>query len=377
MKECNMSQSFCQGHGNIEHNLRQLKDNGNGHGIRQNGIQERRFINVYSDTNVNSEKLINDTIAKRIKEPLAKLNEKHIASGHPERVRTIADWIKTQRYVKGDKPRQIVHEIVVQVGNKIDGCPYEIQRDKQGRMLDIHGRIVRDWDTRKKLAYKDGTITESAISKRLKRVYKQFVREFQKKNPQLVVLCWAVHGDELGGLHLHVNYIAFNKTKNSVGVGLSKTTAFKQQYESMGITCGTDRKNNAQNMWRNDMRALLEQVCLKNGITRKDMENHEPHRDRKKFYEFKDKYCDEMEQRENKLELQEELIKDKMELLKQKEKEIIEKEKEVNKSMVKNEWYILKTKHADWYEIIHNECKEIKKNVLDKRTNVVYNSIIR
>lgn len=376
MKSYSLSQSFCMGHGNIEHNLRQLK----GQGIRQNGIQERRFLNVYSDTNVNSERLVNDTIAEVIKKPLAKLNEKHISKGHTERIKTIADWIKTQRYVKGDKPRQIVHEVVVQVGDKITGCPFEVQRDKQGRMLDVYGHVVPEWDTRKKLAYKDGTITESTISKRLKRVYKQYVKEFKKKNPQIRVLCWSVHGDENGGLHLHINFIAFSYTKNGVGIGLSKTTAFKQQYEAQGVTCGNDRTNNAQNMWRNDMRALLEQVCLKNGITRKDMENHERHRSIKEFYKFKNEYCDKLEQKESELEnkedklyIQAEMLKDKFEILKQ-------KESETNKSMVKNEWYILKTKHKEWYKIIHEEYEKNKKsvtNVLDKNTNVVYNDIIR
>lgn len=370
-KRLTMSLSFAIGHGNIEHNLRITK----GKGVRQNGVKERRFINEYScDTSslpkCYTKDLVYNTIYEEIKLPLAKYNEKQIATGHTERVKTPEQWIESQCYNRNGETRKVVQEVVVQVGDKFTGCPYEVQTNSNGYMLDKNGLIIKGWDTRKVPMYKNNTITESKISKKLKRVYKQFVKEFEKKNPQMKILCWGIHGDEGGGLHLHINYIFFSKTKNGIGIGLSKTSAMKQQYESMGIKCENDRTNNAQNRWRADMRLLLETICNKNSIDRLDKQNKEKHRTTKQFYAFKDKYCEDMERREK-------LLNAKRDYINACDESLKEALDENNHRMIQMEWYKLKTKYPDVYKDIHAEYEKDKKMLhkgLDRKANVLYNS---
>ena len=386
MQENNLllSQSFSMGNGNINHNLRQTK----GRGIRQNGVMERRFINEYSVSNVDANKLLHDTIAGEVGNKLAMLNEKNIATKHPERVKTLQQWIEAQTKLCNGN---ITHDYVVQIGDKYTGCPFEILLDANGNMLDKNGNIIKEWDTRKQPAYKDGKPIESNICKKIKQVYKDFAKEFIQANPQARVLCYAIHGDENGGVHMHITVCWFSKTKNGIGIGLSKINAMKQQYEARGIKCKNTKKENPQTMWGKDMRALLKDVCKRNGIEKLDMENHEPHRTIPQFYKFKSKFCDELESKETQLEAKEDIIKSKEEIIKELEKKLKEKELELKEKeailqekelllsndIAKQEWYILKKMFPEMYQKIHNEYKIFKKSVnkgIDKVDKSIYNN---
>ena len=158
-----MSQSFRMGTGGLEHNLRITKKQG----VRQCGLMERRSLNedlvLFGNKHEPNytKKIIHDVVAAEIGEKLAELNEKHIRERHPGRVRSIDEWIASQAYTRNNKKRDIVREYIIQLGNKFDGCPYEIQMDAKGNMLDVHGKKIKPWDTRQTPAYRDGKITES------------------------------------------------------------------------------------------------------------------------------------------------------------------------------------------------------------------------
>ena len=378
-----MSQSFRMGTGGIEHNLRICK----GNSIRQNGIQERRYLNenfIYDDTIDSSDyvrELVQKTIVEEIGDKLDKLNEEHIKKRHPERVRTKEQWIQSQVYTSKGKLRPIVHEYIVALGNKYTCCPYEMQLDGQGNIIDVHGDKIRTWDSRQTPAYRNGRIVESKISKLVKKVYKDFLVEFQKRNPRAKVLCASVHCDEQGGCHMHVDVLWVNNKKNDIGIGLSKTTAMKQQYEERGIVTGKSRTDNAQNLWRKEMRALLEEVALRHGISRLDMNNKESYKSIPEFKKSQDRYCQHLEDRTTELDTREALLRDREELVAIKEKELEEKERELSTDIAKQEWYILKKEYPENYNFIHQKylknknCKKISKKVLDKSTEVLYNRI--
>ena len=186
--ELELSMSFRMGFGCIEHNLRIKK----GQGPRQNGIQERRFLNehlVVDEQLLNEDKehyvdnLLHEIVKEKIGEQLYKINEKHIRQRHPKKVRTIDDWIRSQQYVRGGNQKKILCEYVVQLGNKYTASPFEMQLDKDGNILDKQGNKIKLWDTRKTPDYKDGIITESKRAKLIKQIYREFVNEFQKANP--------------------------------------------------------------------------------------------------------------------------------------------------------------------------------------------------
>lgn len=358
-----MSMSFVMGRGSVEHNLRKTK----GNGVRQNGVLERRFLNEYGvtdgtnikeitdTTNVDTDAIIKHVVADAIEQSLSETNARNIANGHPERVKTVEQWIDAQCYVRGGNRKQITSEYVIQVGNKFSGIPYEPARNADGNMLTNRGVVIPEWDTRHVPAYDDYRVKESAISKQLKIVYKEFVEEFQKRNQNATVVCYAIHGDERGGVHCHLTVLWKNRCNKGVGVAIAcPTAAMRQQYEAQGIKCGNTKQNNAMTRWRKDMRALLEETCNKHGIERLDMHNTEPHRSVAEFGKFKDKYVEQKE-----LEF------------KAKETELQEKELELSSDIAKQEWYILKTKHKGLYNIIHNEWLKSKKmlqKVLDRKT---------
>ena len=371
-----LSQSFAMGYGGIAHDLRMCK----GHGVRQNGIKERRFMNEVIvgqeiiDNNITEEEAIRNIVAKEIGDKLAVLNEKQIANGHSERVQTIEQFIQKQQYVKNGKPRRILHEFIIQLGDKRSGCPFIMQNDNNGNILDNNGRIIPEWDTRRNAAYKDNTITESEQCKLLKQVYRRFAEEFIKVNTHFIPVCITVHADENGGVHAHIAGIFKNEVKNSVGIGFSATSALKQQYKEQGIKTNNTRFDNAMNMWRKDMRALLEKVALEFGIERMDMNNKEKHKTIKEYAIYADKRCETLEKIDTELQIKEAMLSNKEAMLNQKELEL-------SADIAKQEWYWLKKNYPDMYAKVHDEFlqyrdkvrknnKKIVNNALDKSTNV-------
>lgn len=382
-----MSQSFCMGTGGIEHNLRIKK----GVGVRQNGVLERRFLNEYPVMDkelINNsnyvQQIIHNAVEPVVKDGLEKVNQKHISNRQLCRVKTVKQWIESQQYTRNGKLKPIIREIVIQVGNKFTGCPFEYETNKNGNMVDKDGKEIPLWDTRKKLIYKNGKITESAICKKLKKVYKEFLNEFIKANPQFKIISAAIHADEKGGCHMHINYIAFSHTKNGVGFGLSSTMAIKQQLEKQGIKCKNELCNNPTIKWKNMMRKILEDVCLKNGIERLNMNNHEKHKSIYNFCKDSDARCAAIEAERNQLAEQ---IKDTMKakadiltqqsimdvknvMLNAKESELKEKEDALSLDIAKQEWYILKKQFPKLYQQVHTLYMQNK----NKKQKGIYNS---
>lgn len=405
-----LSQSFSMGKGNLEHNLRITKSSG----IRQNGVQERRFINEYvivrgDTTQKNYEKnLLKEAIKNKIGENLKKYNEKQIQAKHPERVMTIDDWIQKKSYTRSGKQKKLICEYVINLGNRHTGSPYEQKKDKDGNLLSKSGKIIPLWDTRVSADYVDkNNIKESMISKKyIKPILRDFVKEFEKANPNAEILGYSIHGDEGGAVHAHLSVLWWSTCKNGVGYGIAQSQAIRQQYEANGYQCNNERKDNPLTVWRKDMRALLYDVAYLHGVQRLDMGNKEPHRDTPAFGRYKDRYCEEQEAERNRLEVEKKSLEkdkklfkkdkkilekdkksitDKEKRLSEKASELEEKEKLFNDRLAtdvaRGEWYYLKTHFPHMYAQIHKkyteerEKKKKLKNVLDRETNVCYHSI--
>ena len=423
------SESFAMGTGTLEHNLRIKK----GKGLRQNGVLERRHLNEYlvvdkdllKDPKTYTQKLIEKVVGEEIGDRLREANERNIRNRHYDKVRTLSEWIDAQRYMKNNKEHSIVSEYLVALGDKYTGCPYEIQLDGDGNMIDTHGNVIRPWDTRHKPAYKDGIITESRISKKFKQACKKFLVAFKKKNPRARVISAAVHCDEGGGVHMHINVIWVASVQRDVGISLSKTTAMEQQYAEQGIVCKNTKKVNAQSMWRADMYQLWIDVCRECGIERRDMHNKNKHISKKEYYGFADRRSEAFENRdrelnereasldkkekqvlekENRITNQQEALCRRQERVEKMEHDISVKQDELNairtkmnetvktaqvlirranetielganglKRYIVNEWRILRNNHPDWFAVVHEENikqHQKKTNVLDKQTRV-------
>lgn len=361
-----MSMSFRMGNGNVEHNLRITKTGK----VRQNGCMERRHLNEdlvlfgdkHSDHYVH--KLIHDIVEEKIGKQLAEVNEKHIRQEHPKKVRSVDEWIASQEFERNDKKRRVVREYIVQLGNKYTGIAYVPETNEKNEMIDIDGNVIHEGDGRKIPAYKDGKVVESEIAKKLKEVYKDFLQKFIKENPQCQVISACIHSDEKAGCHMHINCLFWSEKKNDVGFGLAETTAIRQQYLKKGIKCKNTKTHNAQNKWRKEMRQMLKETALEHGIERLNMHN-------KKSYEPIPQFKKTMDR--------EAALNDKEYELKEKEFELNNKELALTSDIAKQEWYVLKTYFPDEYKKVHDmflgkrNFLRNRKNILDKRTNVLYN----
>lgn len=246
--------SFAHGKGDLDHNAR--RKNGNS---RTYATRERR---VWNEPLVEQD--VDAVLEREYGAALRAYNEKQIAGRHPERCKTITDWVKAQR--RGGRPYT---EYVVQLGNRLTGCPYEYVTDVNGNMLDENGRIILPWQTRKTPAplVRDGLIHVSEEYRRLKEVYKDAFKKWNKWNPDMVIVGAYIHADERGGVHMHLDCICKSKAKNGIGMGIGVTGCLKQMLDREGVAYGTTRKDNAQKVWTRLMRKRLTKLAKEHGFT--------------------------------------------------------------------------------------------------------------
>ena len=273
-----LSFSFCQGRGSIEHNLRQLK----GKGVRQNGIKQRRHWN---DVIVNKDV---DSVLRPLVCPRIDAYNEKVMVKHPERMITYEQWKAKQCYTRGGKTKKLYSEYVVQIGDRVSGCPYAYIT-RNGVAVDKNGKTIVPWDTRNAPVAKldaNGKEVASQRQKTFKRLYRDFVAAFQKQNPRAIVTCAVVHCDENGGMHLHLDVLWLSDTRTGIGLGLGRTTAIQQQtgYKS---SC---KKLTAEKIWTDNIRdELLPAVCERYGIKRRDMKQHgRRHLSIEEYYQFAD-----------------------------------------------------------------------------------------
>lgn len=369
-----LSQSFAMsGSGtSLEHNLRIVKTGG----VRQIGVPERRDWNEHLlvDETLPKRDYVRQLMLKKVGEvvgdKLVAFNEKQIRNRHYNLVRDLQGFIDSQDRVVNGRRHSCRTEIVIQVGDKFSCCPYRVARNEQGRMLDNGGRVIPEWDTRRIPAYENGIPIESDESKLAKQIYRKYFKEFCKANPNFVPLSADIHADERGACHLHIVGFFVAKTKNGLGISLSRTSAIAQ---TLGNNGENTRKSNAQNVWRANMRQLLEDVCKEFGVERKDMHNTEPHRSIGAFCKHKDLYCEELEKEYNKLEIEKKSVSAQKKLVAKKRKKVEEKLQEVEEMSVsdiaKGMWYILKKNHPAEYDKIYNEFVTYRTKVRKNKKN--------
>lgn len=246
--------SFAHGRGDLDHNAR--RKNGND---RTRGIRERR---IWNETLVEQD--VDAVLECEYGAALRAYNEKQISGRHPERCKTMDDWVHAQR--RGGRPYT---EYVVQLGNRLTACPYEYVTDKQGNMLDEKGRVILPWQTKKTpapLVRKDG-LHVSEEYRKLKVVYRAVYDTWNEWNPDMIIVGAYIHADERGGVHMHIDCICKSKAKNGIGMGIGVTGCIKQMLDREGIKYGGTRKDNAQKTWTKLMRKRLTELAKQHGFT--------------------------------------------------------------------------------------------------------------
>lgn len=203
-----MSSSIAKGGGNRKHNIREQEY------WPQNVDQERTELNE-----VLVDRDIQEVYHSLFDIPLAVYNKSQYDKNHPERM--IKDYYK---HINHSKKNKTFHELIIQCGNK-----------------DNHM-----------------SVEESNA------VYAEFLDEFQKNNPQMVVIGAYIHNDE-STPHMHLDYIPVAE----YGRGMSKRVANDRCIRQMGY------KNWSE--WADKQMLTLEKVMNRHGYVRENMHNHSNH----------------------------------------------------------------------------------------------------
>lgn len=293
-----LSQSFGMGDGDIAHNFRYRR----GKNMRQNGVVERRFLNEYvvcdkellakcqSNKRIDyAREKIKEILAPVMTERISEYNERQMRGRHSNRlIKNLDEWLDKKEIVRGGKVRKLFSEYIFTVGDKFTACPYEYET-KRGFPVDKDGEIIFPWMTNRNTVYKNGKITEAEICKKAKRIYRNLIKEFEKHNPCARIIAAAIHCDEGGACHLHMDVLWISKSNDILGIGLGETSGMRQQFLERGINPPNTRKKNAMTMWEAETRDLFQRVCLENGIDREYMDNNEKHKATPLFQKYNDK----------------------------------------------------------------------------------------
>ena len=141
-----------------------------------------------------------------------------IKDKHPERVKTIEQYFNSiwQKRENSRTSKRGVYECIVQIGNK-DSRP------------DDH---------------------------ELMQIYEYYISEWQKRNPNLILIGCYIHFDEPGGPHIHIDYIPVAHCNRGMALQPNMDKAMQEMgYKANSI------KDTAQVQWEKAERKALEDIC--------------------------------------------------------------------------------------------------------------------
>lgn len=199
--------SITKGLGNQKHNNRTQKE------TTKNVNHDLTFLNVtLLDENIRN-------VYHELFDPsLKKYNAKQKRND-----RKIKDYYSK---IAGSKKEKTFHELVVSIGN-IDNA--------------IRGDIAN-------------------------KIYTEFLKRFIDINPQMRVFGAYIHHDEIGTVHMHLDYIPFSSGNKR---GMEKRVGNNRAIEQMGYKSWAE--------WKDRQFETLEKICHENDIERVNMDNHSRH----------------------------------------------------------------------------------------------------
>ena len=121
-----------------------------------------------------------------------------------------------------------------------------------------------------------------------KKILDEYMKGFQKRNPNLYVFSAHLHMDEATP-HLHIDFVPFVTGSKR---GLETRVSLKKALEAQGFS-GAGRSNTELNQWRNSEKEVLSKIMLEHGIEWDKKGTHEHHKSVSKFK--RDKLIEEVE----------------------------------------------------------------------------------
>ncbi|MBE6784213.1 MAG: hypothetical protein E7536_09435 [Ruminococcaceae bacterium] len=97
-----------------------------------------------------------------------------------------------------------------------------------------------------------------------KEIMREFIDDWQRRNPNLVLVCLAYHADEEGAPHLHVDFIpiAYQNSR-----GMSVQTSLSKALKEMGFKNKNGKYHETESIqWINRERDFLDNLCKQRGL---------------------------------------------------------------------------------------------------------------
>lgn len=207
--------SIAKGKGSIGHNSREFK--------AENVDLERAHLNTC---------FINEDIKKVYHE----LFDGALGAYNAKQKRNDRKIPNYYEKIRTSKQEKLFYEIIVQVGN-----------------------------------YEDMSATDDN-GKMAEKILKEYMADFQKRNPTLYVFSAHLHMDEATP-HLHIDFVPYTSGNKR---GLETKTTLKGALEKLGFVGGT-KSNTELNQWQDSEKEVVAKIMLEHGIEWDKKDTHREH----------------------------------------------------------------------------------------------------
>ena len=201
----------------VKHNDRQFNDENAAH-INAEKSKENVYWNCYENNDLSFEKAELKFYEENFSKMLENKNQRYIKQRHPERVQTMQEMIKNEKFCP--------EETLFYVGNKDD----EVGKDK------------------------------------LLKIFTDFKEWHDKQYPNIKTLDYALHVDEQGAKHIHWRKVWTATDKyGDLTVGQNKALA-EMNIKAPEPTKNITKQNNAKITYTAQIREKLFEICKNHGV---------------------------------------------------------------------------------------------------------------
>lgn len=172
-------------------------------------------------------------------------NEQQIAKGHPERCKSVdsymADIIAGEKAKNASKRPRLWNDILIQCGDRLSNEAWQVEKGKK---------------------------VQPELARISNEVYKEFVEEFQKKFPNLVITASSTHNDE-GCSHNMIQYVAFcHINSRGLSVQVKLIDGLAEALDAIGVSYNRKQNDGVKHAFNKVLDDMLTDIMARHGIER-------------------------------------------------------------------------------------------------------------
>lgn len=194
---------------------------------------------------------------------IATHNGSKVATDHNRRNRKVTDK-------EAHIDRNGIHETWVDISPRVayrnvfsdSVARYNARQTRADRKIHDYYKRIQE-DPKKHTVYEMicGVYGGDVPQEMSKQILREFVDDWEHRNPNLILIGAYYHADEPGGDHIHVDYIPVARGYTR---GMDTQTAIDRALQQQGFQ--TKGRSTAQIQWERSENATLEAICRKHGL---------------------------------------------------------------------------------------------------------------